>query len=211
MLTPFPVQKEDWGRFKDKVINYPGLKEELYLCNKDNYCSHDINLDSTKINIIFRPESTTAHYSSRESKELQEFVIKKLEEHRDKIFVILFPRDENQKNEICEKFISRGINYYLPDKSINGPAIISKCDLMIGGGGTMTREACLLGIPSFSFFKGKLGAVDKYLIKEKKLFIIKDNNDIEQIVFEKVKEHNINISDNALRFVTEFIEKIIST
>ena len=210
LLTPFPVQKEDWGKYKNKVINYPGLKEELYLCNKENYCSNDIYLDNTKINIIFRPESTTAHYSNKESNELQEIVINKFEEQQSKIFVILFPRDDNQKNEICEKFFSRGINYYLPEKSINGPAIISKCDLLIGGGGTMTREACVLGIPSYTFFKGKLGAVDKHLIKEKKLFIIKEKNDMEQIVFDKVNEHNINISGDALKFVTEFIEKTIS-
>ena len=36
-------------------------------------------------------------------------------------------------------------------------------DLVIGAGGTMTREAALLGVPTFSVFAGKSPAVDRAL------------------------------------------------
>jgi predicted glycosyltransferase len=36
-------------------------------------------------------------------------------------------------------------------------------DLVISGGGTMNREAAALGVPVYSIFLGKSGAVDRYL------------------------------------------------
>jgi predicted glycosyltransferase len=36
-------------------------------------------------------------------------------------------------------------------------------DAMIGAGGTMTREAALMGIPTWSVFAGKAPAVDLWL------------------------------------------------
>jgi len=40
------------------------------------------------------------------------------------------------------------------------------CDLFIGAGGTMTREAAVLGIPTISIYQDELLDVDKYLIKK---------------------------------------------
>jgi hypothetical protein len=42
-------------------------------------------------------------------------------------------------------------------------------DLAIGAGGTMTREAALLGVPTFSVFGGECAAVDDWLEREGKL------------------------------------------
>jgi hypothetical protein len=36
-------------------------------------------------------------------------------------------------------------------------------DLVIGAGGTMTREAALLGIPTYTLFAGETPAVDRWL------------------------------------------------
>jgi hypothetical protein len=37
-------------------------------------------------------------------------------------------------------------------------------DLMIGAGGTMTREAALMGIPTWTVFAGTTPAVDEWLV-----------------------------------------------
>jgi predicted glycosyltransferase len=39
-------------------------------------------------------------------------------------------------------------------------------DVMIGAGGTMTREAALMGIPTWTLFAGKTPAVDAWLERE---------------------------------------------
>lgn len=36
-------------------------------------------------------------------------------------------------------------------------------DLVLGGGGTMTREAALLSVPTFTVFAGWVPAVDRWL------------------------------------------------
>jgi predicted glycosyltransferase len=36
-------------------------------------------------------------------------------------------------------------------------------DLVLGAGGTMTREAALLGVPTFTLFAGERPAVDRWL------------------------------------------------
>jgi predicted glycosyltransferase len=42
-------------------------------------------------------------------------------------------------------------------------------DLVVGAGGTMTREAALLGVPTLSLFRGEQPAVDRWLETHGKL------------------------------------------
>ena len=46
---------------------------------------------------------------------------------------------------------------------LDGPSLIHESDLVVSGGGTMVREAAVLGVPAVSCFEGRLGAVDQYL------------------------------------------------
>ena len=54
-------------------------------------------------------------------------------------------------------------NCILPRVAIDSRSLIFASDLMIGAGGTMTREAALIGIPTFTVFAGKTPAVDIWL------------------------------------------------
>ena len=47
-------------------------------------------------------------------------------------------------------------------------------DLVVGAGGTMTREGALLGIPTFSVFAGRTPAVDDWLCGEGMLRRLRD-------------------------------------
>ena len=51
----------------------------------------------------------------------------------------------------------------IPDHVVGGLNLIWFSDLVISGGGTMNREAAALGVPVYSIFRGKIGAVDRYL------------------------------------------------
>ena len=52
------------------------------------------------------------------------------------------------------------------DDAINLAEIMTDCDLFIGAGGTMTREAAVLGVPTISIYQDKLLDVDKFLIEQ---------------------------------------------
>lgn len=208
LLTPFPIEKKKWGLHSKKVIHYPGLKEELYLWNDKNYKENNIDfIDDKNINVLFRPEGRHTHYSSKKSQNLQKKLIE-LFANIENINIILIARDKEQENFIKREFEIKRIKYSIPEKILNGPALITKCDLVIGGGGTMTRESAILGVPSYSFFGGDIGEVDKYLYKEKKLILLENDNDLIQIKFKKKTNGFVKpITREAFDFVYSFLLK----
>jgi predicted glycosyltransferase len=54
-------------------------------------------------------------------------------------------------------------NCQVPDAAVDSRSLMREADLVIGAGGTMTREAALLGVPTFSLFAGRTPAVDAWL------------------------------------------------
>ncbi len=66
----------------------------------------------------------------------------------------------------------------IPDHVVDGLNLIWYSDLVISGGGTMNREAAALGVPVYSIFRGKIGAVDKYLSDSGRLTLIESVDDI---------------------------------
>lgn len=206
LLVPFPISEKVWDGYSKKVVHYPGLKEEIYLCRFDR--SHAVNEpgDSQFIKILFRPEGIT-HYVPGKDDIMHMSILEYLAGSGKKLFLTLLPRYERQEEllkEFCERYL---IKYRIPSRVLEGPSLISGMDLVVGGGGTMTREAAVLGVPSYSFFRGRWGAVDIHLKKQQKLIQIASIKDISKIIIEKRKKLKLHISTDALVFVCGFIEK----
>jgi len=66
----------------------------------------------------------------------------------------------------------------IPEQVVNGLNLIWYSDLVVSGGGTMNREAAALGVPVYSIFRGKIGAVDKYLAETGRLTLLESVGDI---------------------------------
>jgi uncharacterized protein len=210
ILTPFPIKKESWGKHADKVVNYPGLKEELYLWDESNLTG-DVNslIDPDKINVIFRPESYSSHYHSEKSLQIQDELIKNMF-GMENLNIIFFPREAVQKKIILDKFAGSKSKIVVPTGIVNGPTLIAKSDLMICGGGTMSREACALGVPSYTYFGGTLGDVDKYLSGNNKLILINSPEELSKMIFNKRTNYDkIVVSKDAINFVYDFLKKQI--
>ena len=91
---------------------------------------------------VIRTTEYYASYSYGVRYDLKNFV-KKLSEIST---VVIIPRYGDEK----ERF--KGINnVYILDKTVLGVEIIRAADLVVSSGGTMAREAALLGIPTFSY------------------------------------------------------------
>jgi hypothetical protein len=69
--------------------------------------------------------------------------------------------------------------------AVRGLDLVGLADVVISGGGTMAREAAALGVPSYSIFTGREGAVDVRLAKEGRLTLVRDLEKIEAIKFRK--------------------------
>ena len=63
--------------------------------------------------------------------------------------------------------------------------LAASVDLLVSGGGTMNREAVLLGTPVYSIFAGKQGALDSAMEKNGLLTFIRKPEDISKVKLQK--------------------------
>lgn len=178
-----------------KRVKYQGLKEELYLnyfqpdqTFWENFASkNQLNLDSDTILVALRPPATTANYHSETSEILFNELLKYLLGNT-KTFTIISPRTDEQRIEI-ENLIAElnldSARCLILKKAINGLDLALNVDLLISGGGTMNREAVLLGTKVYSIFAGKQGALDLAMERDGMITFIRHADDIKRIILEK--------------------------
>lgn len=187
-----------------KARFYPGFKENLYLTSiqPDPAIAQELGLKSDKIRVLLRPPATTAHYHNPEAEEiLDALLLKLLDDHR--IQLVWLPRTEEQNEQVRGEHKAQVI---FPTRVYSGPELILEMDMVIGGGGTMTREAAIMGVPSYSFFRGRRGAVDEKLEELNKLMLIENAADVLDILPEKRPSSQIALQEtDTLRTVTGFL------
>jgi uncharacterized protein len=67
---------------------------------------------------------------------------------------------------------------HVPERALDGRSLVALADLLVSAGGTMNREAAVLGTPVWSIFEGRLGAVDEQLVRERRLRLLDDPAEI---------------------------------
>lgn len=166
--------KQQWGN-PSKVIQYPGVKEGIYLSTM--MLKKAIRVPNQKKAIYIRPEPWTAQYYSGNTDFLDELIVNLKNDYN----ILIFPRGPEQALHYQSTEFS-GVT--IQSNPLNLVDIVSNCDLFIGAGGTMTREIAILGIPTFSVYQDDLLKVDEYLIQN------------------KIMEYDRNLSANS---VTDFL------
>ena len=180
-IAPEVIPMTEFRLEKDSILRYPGIKEDVYIpgFKPDPSIMDELGLNHNKLVIIVRPPATEAHYYTPKSEVLFELAMEFLGKIPDAQLVLL-PRNEKQKRFISEKwptFFSNG-KIIIPNHVIDGLNLIWHSDLVISGGGTMNREAAALGVPVYSIFKGKIGAVDRYLSAKGRLILIENGDEL---------------------------------
>ena len=148
------------GAKKNKVIQYPGIKEGIYLWSKGVDIQKKRNANVSKSQIFVRPEPLTAQYYSGKLNFLDSFLL----ELKDNYSVTILVRDKIQFKHYSQTKFS-GIS--VPEKPLSFEDVAVNCRLFIGAGGSMTREMAIMGIPTISVYQGELLEVDKFLITKK--------------------------------------------
>jgi predicted glycosyltransferase len=159
-----------------RVIQYPGFKEEVYLADYSPGPSpyEEMGLGGDEVIVLARGPATYAAYG-RENRVFLS-VVEGLIARGAR--VVLLPRTPEE----AEWGRARGA--LIPEKAYYGPDLVWHADLVVGAGGTITREAALLGVPSFTVFAGKLGRVDLNLIEMGLIFDLRDG-DLSRVRLEK--------------------------
>ncbi len=201
IIVPEVIPTEAAGKFANRVLKYPGIKEDVYVSGfePDRSILAELGLKDSEIIATVRPPATEAHYHNVESEPLFSAAINLLAQTSG-TRIVLLPRSDRQKSEITQRWPDwlRTGKIVIPRQAVEGLNLIWHSDLVISGGGTMNREAAALGVPVYSIFRGKTGAVDKYLAEKGRLVLIETMSDIrEKIGIAKRKSTTLGLSDRS--------------
>jgi predicted glycosyltransferase len=176
-VIPDGVMSKQSGR----TLKYPGLKEDVYVprFRPDESVLDVLGISPNSLLVTLRPPATEAHYHNPEAEELFAETLRLLAETPNTRAVAL-PRNGKQGAELRKQWadlIARG-SLIIPETPVDGLNLIWFSDLVVSGGGTMNREAAALGVPVYSVFRGKIGAVDKYLAENGRLTLLESVKDV---------------------------------
>ena len=195
VIVPMAFPEKALRRFgcpARKVIRYDGFKEQVYVSDfRPNeafgteiarICGQKKILDEARTLVVTvrTPASMAAYHKF--TNHLFERLLEKLRAN-PKLTVVLLARSADQREYYREKFPQ----FHIPAEPISGMDLVYFSDLVVSAGGTMNREAAVLGTPAFTIFAGKLPAVDKELIKMGRLVAIESEGDLNRMRFEKRK------------------------
>jgi predicted glycosyltransferase len=167
---------------KERILTYEGIKEDVYApeFKPDSSINAQLNLNDDNIVVTVRPPANEAHYHNPESDALFVEFMKRVCSTPG-IKAILLPRNKLQEAQIRQNWPQwfKDSNVIIPKQAVNGLNLLWHSDLVVSGGGTMNREASALGVPVYSIFRGKSGAVDRQLQNEGRLVLIENIDDVE--------------------------------
>jgi len=167
IFTPWVIPRREWveaGARKESISYYKALDPCFWLRDfkPDRGILDQLNVEEGEY-ILFRMPETQASYLREADEPFLRFVDKLAEEFAGKIIVSCRYREQS---EFARKVLRKS-NIQILDKLFPGASITYYSILFIGGGGTMTQEAALLGVPTISIYPKKLPTVLGFLKKKK--------------------------------------------
>jgi uncharacterized protein len=169
VVVPDAIPPERLARYgaRGKLRRYAGLKEEYYLADfePDPDVLAQLELDPARPIVVVRtpPEVSLYHRfrSERFARVLERLRRAAAEEG---VQPVVLPRVDAQREQLA-----RVPGLLVPEAAVDAQSLIAHADVVISAGGTMNREAVALGVPVYSTFEGRLGALDERLIAEGRL------------------------------------------
>jgi uncharacterized protein len=166
VVVPDAIPRERLDRYgaRGKVCAYEGLKEEYYLADlaPDAGVLDELGLDRGRPIVVVRTPPEVSLYHRFEN-DLFAQVLDALQAGaaQQGVQPVVLPRVDSQRAQLVAM-----AGLIVPDRAIDAQSLIAYSDLVISAGGTMNREAVALGVPVYTTFEGRPGAVDERLIAE---------------------------------------------
>jgi predicted glycosyltransferase len=164
------------------LIAFRGLKEDISFRGLDpaSVPVHEFTELTGRplVRLLFRPPAEESHYYSSASGELSQALLRHLAGRRDAV-VVFSPRYPWQEEHL-RRFQWANDPIVLRE-AVPFASLLRGVDVVVSSGGTMTREAAYLGVPSYSIFQGRLGGVDRHLADIGRLHLIRSPDDFRDI------------------------------
>jgi predicted glycosyltransferase len=149
-----------------KVRRFPGLEEEYYLAGftADRGLLEELGVEPERALVVVRtpPEVSLYH---RHGNPLFGDVLRRLGAD-PAVRAVVLPRTEEQREAIAALGLP---SLTVPVHAVDARSLVALADLVVSAGGTMNREAAALGVPAYTTFAGRIGAVDESLVREGRL------------------------------------------
>ncbi|MGQ4891846.1 MAG: DUF354 domain-containing protein [Candidatus Njordarchaeia archaeon] len=160
LLTSKVFPKELFSNYipESKIIQYYSIDEVEWVTfiSPDLTVMKKLGLENENY-IIFRPEEAFAsyylEYSSGKPLAMGEKIFKWILRNFKQYKILVLPRYIEQAAVLRE---IGGDNVIIPEEPILTIDVLPKAKMVITGGGTMAKEAALLGIPTLTYFPGMM-------------------------------------------------------
>ena len=179
VITPEAIPRQRLARFGvngQKLLQYPGLKEEYYLFDfePDETILEKLGVDQERVVVVVRPPPDVSLYH-RKSNPLFPRVLRHLG-NRDDVQAVVLPRTDAQREHVKSLALPSVV---VTDGAVDAQSLIAASDLVVSAGGSMNREAVALGVPVYTTYGGRLGGVDEMLIRTGRLRPLTDPRAVE--------------------------------
>jgi predicted glycosyltransferase len=191
-----------------KVSYHEGLKEHVTLVDFQPdplfpAILAGLGVGDADILVTMRPPATWSAYHRFENA-LFEDVVRHLSA-QPHVKIILLSRYSSQADQYRALGLS---NLIIPEQVLEGLNLVYWSDLVISAGGSMNREAVVLGTPAYTVFKGRMAGVDRKLIVDGLLGIIGSADDLKHLVPVKKLDRSCPVIGHAV--VNQVVDAVLS-
>jgi uncharacterized protein len=170
-----PERLRRYGAKPPKLIRFPGLKEEYYLASfePDRTTLEKLGVPDGEPVCVVRTPPSYALYLGGSENALLPPLLRRLD--RQGCWSVVLTRTAEQRAAVNALGLDRAI---APEHAQDGRSLVALADALVSAGGTMNREAAVLGTPVWSIFEGPLGGVDELLVREGRMRILRDPEEL---------------------------------
>lgn len=207
------------GARRSGVRRYDGLKEEVYLAgflpdpaearirgtlwHGGTGAAAGIDLaHERRVVIVVRPPPTLALYHRFENP-LFDHLLRRVGREGERCLVVAVPRTDEQRAALAAAAPEAWV--FVPERAVDGPNLLHYADALVSAGGTMNREAAVLGTPAYTLFAGAFAAVDAALVAGGRLRRLATPADVEGLRLEKTSARIAATDGVVLQQALEFI------
>jgi uncharacterized protein len=158
-----------------KVRRYAGIKEEYYLGGFEPSASvlTELGVDPARVLVVVRTAPDVALYH-RHGNPLFGDVLRRLGSD-PAVHAVVLPRTREQQQAVEAWALP---SLVVPHEAVDALSLVALADLVVSAGGTMNREAAALGVPAYTTFAGRVGAVDEMLVRDGRLQALREASEL---------------------------------
>jgi len=170
LFTPRAVGRRAWtpyGIKPEAVTEYNALDPAAWLrgFQPDLGVLEQLGLDRRLPIVVLRPEEAYAAYllGKTPGRSLVQELVERLLRSQLPAQLVVVPRYAEQVEALRAL---RSPRLRVPDSVLDTTSLLSYSSVFVGAGGTMTAEACLLGVPSLSCYPGEPYLIERFLLRK---------------------------------------------